>query len=96
LFHLETGNDFRERGNEMIAYKRRVVVQDAGLVVLSGLPFQPGQPIEVVMIAETLTERSDRVERWRELFAKTQCLPQSKTITEEEITAEIEAYRAGQ
>ena len=78
----------------MIAYRQYTTVQASRQIVLSNVPFQPGQRVEVVLIAEE--ERpAARVQELRALFKATQALPQAQTITEEEIAAEIAAYRAG-
>ena len=39
-------------------------------------------------------ERENAVKELQALFKETQSLPQARSITEEEIRAEIEAYRA--
>ena len=78
----------------MIAYRKYVTVQTSKPFVLSDLPFQPGQRVEVVVIAEG-EPLSDRVRELRELFDATQALPQAQAMTEEDIAAEIAAYRAG-
>jgi len=78
----------------MIAYRQYTTVQESKQIILSDVPFQPGQRVEVVLIAEE--ERpAARVQELRALFKATQALPQAQTITEEEIAAEIAAYRAG-
>ncbi len=77
----------------MIAYKRYVTIQDPQQIVLSDLPFRAGQRVEVVMIAEE--DMNARLTALKNLFSATQALPQAKTLTEDEIAAEIEAYRAG-
>ncbi len=78
----------------MIAYREYITVQESRQIVLSNVPFQPGQRVEVVLIAEE--ERpAARVQELRALFQATQALPQAQAITEEEIAAEIAAYRAG-
>jgi hypothetical protein len=78
----------------MIAYREYITVQESRQIVLSNVPFQPGQRVEVVLIAEE--ERpAVRVQELRALFKATQALPQAQAITEEEIAAEIAAYRAG-
>ena len=79
----------------MLAYRKYVVVKDPAKLELTGLPFRPGQRVEVVVIAED-DERSVRVEKLRALFKKTQALPQSQAISEDVIAEEIEVYRAGQ
>ena len=41
-----------EPANQMIAYKRTVTIQNPRRLVLDDLPFQPGQRVEVVVLAE--------------------------------------------
>jgi hypothetical protein len=78
----------------MLAYRQYARVQPSKQIVLTDLPFQPGQRVEVVVIAED-EPPAKRVQELRELFEATQALPQAQTISEEEIAAEIAAYRAG-
>ncbi len=78
----------------MNTYRRRLVVQDPKQIVLSDVPFQTGQEVEVILRS---TERpAERKNDLRALLKKTQSLPQIQTLTEEDIVAEIEAYRKGQ
>ena len=78
----------------MIAYRQYTTVQASGQIVLSNVPSQPGQRVEVVLIAEE--ERpAARIRELRALFKATQALPQARAISEEEIAAEIAAYQAG-
>jgi len=77
----------------MLAYKKYVTIKDPARLELTGLPFRPGQRVEVVVIAED-EERSARVEKLRVLFKKNQALPQAQTISEDMIAEEIEEYRA--
>ena len=79
----------------MNAYKRYITIEDPNQVVLSDLPFQPGQRVEVIILAED-RERAALSQKLRDLFDKTQALPGVQDITEEEIAAEIEAYRRGE
>ena len=78
----------------MIAYKRYVTIQDPQQVILSDLPFQPGQRVEIVMIAEE--DVNARVAALKALFKTTQQLPQAQSLTEDEIAAEIQAYRTAE
>ncbi len=80
----------------MTTYKKTAIVKDPGQLVLSGLPFKPGQRVEVVISDAPSESTSDALLELQALFAETQSLPSSQTITEEEITAEIDAYRRGQ
>lgn len=79
----------------MLAYRQYVTVQKSKQIVLSDLPFLPGQRVEVVVIAED-QPATNRVRELRELFQATQALPQAQAISEDEIAAEIAAYRAAQ
>jgi hypothetical protein len=78
----------------MLAYRQFTTVQESKQIVLSNVPFQPGQRVEVVLIAEE-EQPAARVQELRALFKTTQSLPQAQAITEDEIAAEIAAYRAG-
>ncbi|CAD5967460.1 conserved hypothetical protein [Planktothrix sp. PCC 11201] len=79
----------------MNAYKAYITIEDPKQVILSDLPFQPGQRVEVIILAEE-NPRAEMSQKLRELFDRTQALPGVEDITEEEITAEIEAYRRGE
>ncbi len=78
----------------MNTYRKRLIVQDSKQIVLSDVPFQTGQEVEVILRS---TERPaiERKNDLRVLLKKTQSLPQIQTLTEEDILAEIEAYRKG-
>lgn len=78
----------------MLAYRQFVRVEPSKQIILSDVPFQPGQRVEVVVIAED-EQPTRRVQELRELFQVTQALPQAQAISEEEIAAEIAAYRSG-
>ena len=79
----------------MNTYRKRLVVQDPKQIVLSDVPFQTGQEVEVILRS---AERPaiERKNDLRALLKKTQSLPQIQTLTEEDILAEIEAYRKDQ
>lgn len=76
----------------MNTYRRRLVVQDPKQIVLSDVPFQTGQEVEIILrsVEQPTVERKNDL---RDLLKKTQSLPQIQTLTEEDILAEIEAYR---
>lgn len=80
--------------NYMKAYKTYLVIKDPKHVVLSDVPFRTGQRVEVVLLAKE-DDQDIHIEELKKLFKTTQELPQAHTITEEEIAAEIEAYRKG-
>lgn len=79
----------------MQTYRTMVVVPDTSQIVISDLPFRPGQLVEVLVLGE----EKDRPALAREiasLFKETQALPQIQRVSEEDIEAEIAAYRSGQ
>jgi hypothetical protein len=81
--------------NIMNAYKTYVTVTESQELVLSNLPFQPGQKVEVIVIAKD-DKRKDLSQKFKKLLDETQAIPGIQDITEEEIAAEIEAYRRGE
>lgn len=78
----------------MLAYKRIVTVKESGSIVLKDLPLQPGQRVEVVVIADE-EEQKERIRNLRALLKETQELPQAKDISDDQIAEEVAAYRAG-
>ena len=76
----------------MLAYRQYARVQPSKQIALSDPPFQPGQRVEIVMIAED-EPLTNRVQELCELFQATQALPQAQAISEEDIAAKIAAYR---
>ncbi|MGB8700354.1 MAG: hypothetical protein WCD18_13135 [Thermosynechococcaceae cyanobacterium] len=79
----------------MNAYKRYLTIEDPNHIVLSGLPFKPGQRVEIIIIEEG-KEREALVSNLQQLFKETQALHQDNPLTDDEIVAEIEAYRRGE
>lgn len=51
-----------------------------------------GVEVKVVVLKP---QRREHIEALKKLLKETQALPQAQTITEEEIAAEIDAYRSG-
>jgi len=78
----------------MRAYKKYVVIEDSQRVVLSDLPFEAGQRVEIVMIADE-PQAAARLETLHTLLTSTQALPQARTLTEADIAAEVAAVRTG-
>ncbi len=78
----------------MLAYKRVVTVKESGSIVLTDLPLQPGQRVEVVVFADE-EEQKECLRNLRALLKESQGLPQAKTISDDEIAEEVAAYRAG-
>ncbi len=74
----------------MLAYKRVVMVKESGSIVLTDLPLQPGQKVEVIVFTQ-----KERLRNLRALLKETQGLPEAKAISDDEIAEEVAAYRAG-
>jgi hypothetical protein len=79
----------------MKAYRTYLTVTDAKQVVLFDVPFQPGQVVEVLVLAQD-ADRSLALRRLDTLLQNTQALPQVQELTDDEIAAEIATYRKGQ
>lgn len=79
----------------MNGYKTYITLNDTKQVVLSDLPFQPGQRLEIIVLAEE-ESKAEIGTRMKKLFDETQSLPGVAEITEEDIAAEIGAYRRGE
>ena len=79
----------------MQTYRTLGVIQESGQIVLSNLPFRPGQLVEVLVLGKDL-HQNGLTEKLALLFKETQALPQVQALTEAEIASEIAAYRSGQ
>lgn len=79
----------------MKAYRAYMTVTDARQVVLSDVPFQPGQIVEVLVLAQD-AERALALRQLDTLLQRTQALPHVQELTDDDIAAEIAAYRKGQ
>ena len=73
---------------KMQSYRTLGVIQESGQIVLSNLPFRPGQLVEVLVLGEDQAP-TERTKRLAALFKETQALPQVQVLTDEEIMAEI-------
>lgn len=71
-----------------------MVIEDRHRVVLSDLPFEAGQRVEVVMIADE-PQAAARLETLHTLLTSTQAIPQARNLTEVDIAAEVAAARTG-
>lgn len=76
----------------MKAYRTYLTISDPKQVIISDVPFQPGQVVEVLLLAQD-EDRTAMLQRLDTLFKTTQALPQAQAITDEDIAAEIEGYR---
>ena len=79
----------------MQAYRRYLTVSDSKQVVLNDVPFQPGQRVEVLVLTTSEADQ-ETTHELEALFKETQALPQTQALTDEEIAAEVAAYRNGQ
>ena len=84
----------------MGTFRTRTTVSKDGKVSLKGLPFRPGAKVEVIVREEprkiSAAKPKALANELKALFKEIQSLPQARAITEEEIAAEIAAYRASQ
>lgn len=76
----------------MRAYRKYVVIEDSGQVTLSDMPFQAGERVEVVVIADEPIPATNRT-TLEQLLKTTQALPQARLLTDAEIAAEVAAVR---
>ncbi|NOS88416.1 MAG: hypothetical protein HOP34_07700 [Methylococcaceae bacterium] len=72
--------------------KKELVIDNSHSFSLSDLPFKTGEKVIVFVMSEM--DMTERLNKWRTLFKETQALPEIQGITEANIDAEIEAYRA--
>ena len=78
----------------MRAYRTHLVIKDPRYVTISNLPFHPGQYVEVLFLARD-DGHTTSVQELEALLKETQSLPQIRALTEDEIAAEVAAYRSG-
>jgi len=79
----------------MNSYQTFITIDNSQQVVLSNLPFEAGTKVEIY-IQVVDEKRLASANQLKALFKEIQSLPSSQTITEEEISAEIDAYRRGE
>ncbi len=79
----------------MRAYRTHLVIKNPRRVMFSDLPFRAGQRVEVLFLAQE-ESRTAAVDEMEMLLKETQSLPQVQLLTEDDILAEVEAYRKGQ
>jgi hypothetical protein len=78
----------------MAIYRTQITIDDPNRVVLSDLPFQPGDRVEIV-IEKEVSPRTALGRQWAELLGRIDGIPRPRPISDDEIAAEIAAYRAG-
>ncbi len=79
----------------MNAYRKYITIVDPKHLVLSDLPFVPGQRVEVEIKVVADEKKLDLAQRWQNLLSKTQELHADNPLTDEEINDVIEADRRG-
>ncbi len=79
----------------MKTYRITLTIDDPQEVVLKNLPFDRGQSVEIVVVPHNWAD-GESAAKLRALFKETQALPQSRALTEDDIAADVAAYRAGQ
>ena len=80
-----------------IALTRTVRIRSDGVLEIYAPELKTGDVAEVIVLLESPEEkakRSVRVEEALTLFRELQSLPQIRVLTDDEIAAEIAAYRA--
>ena len=82
----------------LTTYRRKATVRSDGRIEIKTPNLKPGTRVDIIVRvegeSEDAQERDKRVGELKALFKETQSLPQARTITEEEISAEIAAHRA--
>lgn len=79
----------------MKAYRTYLTITESKQVVLTDVPFQPGERVEVLLLTSETTDR-DMSQELTLLFKETQSLLQIRVLSDEDIAAEVAAYRNGQ
>jgi hypothetical protein len=78
----------------MKAFETSTTVEAAGDIRVVGVPFAPGTEVEVT-ISPKRKSAAEFAEAWARLSSQLRRLPQSRTISDDEIQQEINDYRAG-
>lgn len=78
------------------AMRRIVRVKPGGVIEVRAPELAPGTVAEIIVLTETpgVQNTADRVQELATLLKNTQAVPQARAVSEEEIAAEITAYRA--
>ncbi|MEH2308197.1 hypothetical protein [Nostoc sp.] len=79
----------------MTAYKTYITIADPKQLVLSDLLFKAGQRVKVIILTDD-NQRVTLAEKLKKLFKEMQAIHADNPLTDEEIAAEIEAYRRGE
>lgn len=82
----------------MQTYRTSVTITDPKQVVVKDVPFSVGDQVEVIIrpLDDAITKkRAALLTRLNDLFQRTQEQAAAAGITDEDIAAEIDAYRSG-
>ena len=79
----------------MKVYRTYLTMTEAKQIVLDDLPFEPGQRVEVLVLAEG-DDRANALRRLEKALKDTQAIAEANNITEKIIAEEIEDYRGSQ
>jgi hypothetical protein len=80
----------------MQAYRLYTTITDPQQITLTNLPFTAGQAVEILILSKDTASNEPPANLGLQaqlLFRLTQALPQVQTITDEDIAAEVAAYR---
>ena len=75
----------------MRRYEKKIVIDDPRALLLNNLPFSKGEKVTLVITSDDGAE----TDTLKDLFAKTQALPQVQALSEQEIAEEIALLRNG-
>jgi hypothetical protein len=78
----------------MNAYETSATVEPQGDIRLVGVPFAPGTEVEVT-VSPKRKSAAEFAEAWQRVCSDLRRLSQASSITDDEIQAEINDYRAG-
>ena len=79
----------------MPAYETTATIDSGGELRLSDVPFEPGTQVEVFVMPKR-SSADEFVAKWQQVCQAIRSQQTGSEITDEEIQAEIDAYRAGQ
>jgi len=78
----------------MKAYETTATVESTGQVRVSGVPFQPGTEVDVIVAAKRASVE-EFAGAWEKLCREFRNTPHVNNITEEDVQEEMNDYRAG-
>ena len=78
----------------MQAYETQKTVQERGEVHVAGVPFAVGTEVEV-MISPRRKDAAEFAEAWQHVCSQIHATPGALALSDADIQAEIDRYRAG-